>query len=250
MKFKYLFSFLTFLVLGSHAIADNIPEFPFLLANGDAEIKVKPDIAKISFTIIEFNKDSKEAKLSVANRGQALIALTRKLGIDDMQVTSTEYNKSTKRKRDEHYQDLDILGYDVSQNFTVELRDISLYSSFADQLISSQNVENIRTEFKVSNEAEIDRDLLKIATANAKRNASDLASGMGVKLGPMYAVSQDHHFASLEAVFGIYRGSVNAPPDYIPPPSLDFVPDAAGANMFIPKTILLSKSVSVVYRVK
>lgn len=73
--------------------------------------------------------------------------------------------------------------------------------------------------------------------------------GMGVKLEAVFAVSQERHFASVEAVFGIYPGTANAPPAFVPPPSIEFLP-ASGANMFIPKTIRLSKSVSVIFRIK
>lgn len=225
--------------------------FPFILANGEAEIKVKPDIVTINFSVIDFNKDPNAAMQTVAKRSEMIVALAKSIGIGEDQITSAEYSKETKRKRDNNYENLDILGYEVSQSFAVSINDISLYTSFADKLIASHNIQGMRSEFKVSNEVELNRGLVKQATANAKKNAVDLADGMGVKLGSIYAVSQNHHFASLESIFGIYRGGVtNNAPDFVPPPSLDFVPDSASASMFIPKTITLTESISAVYKIK
>lgn len=248
-KITLIFFFALF--LSSSVLAADIPDFPYLLVKGDAEIKVQPDIAKISFSITEFNKDSKEATNSVSQRGQAVLALAKKLGIASEQVTSTAYNKITKRKKDDNYQELDILGYEVTQAYTVQINNISQYSPFADQLLLLPNIENIDTDFDVSAREKIESDLLKQAAKRAKKKAEDLADGMGVKVGSVYAITQDYSFSSFKAVFGSpdYE-SGNAPPDYVPSPSFDFVPDQNFSNMYIPKTIKISKSISVVYKIK
>lgn len=234
------------LCIANFACASDVPDFPFLVAVGNAEIQVKPDVAKIAFIITEFNKDPKEAVAVVAKRAQAIVDLAKKLGIEQEYINSAEYNKSTKRKQNEHYENLEILGYEVSQYFTIEIKNISSYSPLVDQLISSQNIEDVRTAFSISNNAEIDRDLLKQATANAKRKASDLAEGIGVKLGQVFAVSQDRHFESVESVFGIYPIDGSPPSMPLPIPKLaDSV-----SSMFVPKSISFSKSVSVIYKIK
>ena len=73
---------------------------------------------------------------------------------------------------------------------------------------------------------------------------------MGVKLGAVCSVSQGRNLASLSAVFGINSVSVSAPSDFVPPPSIDFLPDYANSNMFVPKTINLSKSESVIFKIR
>jgi uncharacterized protein YggE len=234
------------LCISNLVFADSIPNFPFLMASGSAEIQVKPDTAKIAFSITEFNKDPKDAVNVVAKRAQAIVDLAKKLGIGQEYISSAEYNKSTKRRQNEHYENLEVLGYEVSQYFTIEIKNISLYSPLVDQLISSQNVEDVHTLFSVSNKAEIDRDLVKQATANAKIKAIDLAEGMGVKLGQVFAVSQDRYFASVEAVFGIYP--INGAPAYMPPPELKLQDSVS--SMFVPKSIEFSKSVSVIFKIK
>lgn len=240
------------MICAQTVFAGDVPSFSYLIATGLAEIKVQPDTAKISFSVTEFNKDAKEASLKVFKQGQAVLAIAKELGIPKEQVTSSEYTKSAKRKRDDNYNDLDILGYDVSQDYTIELNKIAQYSTLADQLLKLGNLENIRTSFDVSNRKAIEGDLLKQATKDARRRANDLADGMGVKVISVYALSQDFSLSSYKAIFGVRDYSVEnmSPPEFVPPPSLDFVPDSAGSNMFVPKSIELRTSVNVVFKIQ
>jgi len=233
--------------------AENIPNFPFIVVKGAAETKVKPDEAKVSFSVIEFSADPKKAEFVVLQRGQEILALAKSLGIPKEQVTSSAYNKSTTRKRDEHYNFLEILGYEISQNFTVNINNIESYTSFTDQLIAMKNVDSIRPEFDISNRDEIKNQLIQEATNNAKQKALNLAAGMGVKLGSVFAVSQDFDFSGVNAIFAYSRNDGGSPPpDFVPPPSLDFVPDSQGSTavMFVPKFIEISTSVSAIYKIK
>lgn len=240
------------MIFSKTVFAGDAPNFPYLIVSGSAEIKVQPDTAKISFSVTEFNKDSKEASLKVFKQGQAVLAIANDLGIPKEHVTSSEYTKSTKRKRDDHYNDLDILGYEVSQDYTIEINKIAQYSVLTDQLLKLGNLENIRTSFDVSNRLAIEGDLLKQATKDARKRANDLADGMGVKVISVHALSQDFSLSSYKAVFGVrdYSGANLSPPDFIPPPSLDFSPDSVNSNMFVPKTIELRTSVNVVFKIK
>ena len=250
LKLHRIFFVILGMLMSASSAAEKFPDFPFLMVDGVAEIKVKPDVAKISFSIFEFSKDPKEAVSIVVKRGQAIVALANKLGIENNQITSTEYNKDTKRERDDNYNDLKIIGYEVSQNFTIEISNIALYSPLVDQLLRTQNIQRVRSEFSASNEIELGRTLVQQATAHAKSKAVDLADGMGVKLGSVYAVTQGRYFASLDAILGIYPGSVNAPREFVPPPDINFIADSGSANMFVPKSIDLSTSVSVIFKIK
>jgi len=240
------------LCIANCAFASEILNFPYLVASGSAEIKVAPDSAKISFSVTEFSKDAKEAGIKVFKQGQAVLAIAKELGIPKEQVTSSEYTKRTKRKRDDHYNDLDILGYDVSQDYVIEIKKIEQYTLLADQLLKLGNIENIRTSFDVSNRQAIESDLTKQATKDARKKANDLADGMGVKIISVHALSQDFSLSAYQAIFGVreYQGANMSPPEFVAPPALDFVPDSAASNMFVPKTIEISKSVNVVFKIK
>lgn len=243
---------LILIVFCSHSVFAGVaPDFPFLLVKGEAEIKVQPDVAKISFSVTEFNKDAKAATTLISQRGQEVLSLANKFGIASEQVTSTAYAKDTKRRQGDHYEDLDILGYEVTQHFSLQVHNISQYSAFVDGLLMLPNVGNISADFDVSNRDQIESDLIKAATKNARKKANDLAAGMGIKVSSVFAVTQDYSLSSFEAVFGAPDYSTRyAPPEFAPPPALAFAPNSPGSNMFIPKTISIQKTVSVVYKIK
>ncbi|HWV15678.1 MAG TPA: SIMPL domain-containing protein [Cellvibrio sp.] len=241
---KQLLLILFLLSFSCGSLASNIPDFPFVLVKGEAEIKVKPDRAKVSFELIEFNKDSKEVVDAISKRGQEIIALAAKYKIGSGDITSSAYTKNTKRAEGPKYQELEILGYEVSQEFTIEINNIADYPALVDQIAALANVRGINPSFDISNKKEIIARLVKEATGDARQKASDLADGLGVKLDSVFAVTQDSDFAAVTAVFGP-QDSVN-----FKARSVAFAAGGGGSNMFVPKYIELNKSVSLVYKIK
>lgn len=227
------------------AQADDPPDFPFILANGEAAIDVKPDRAKISFTIVEFDKDPKLATTAVSQRGGEIIKAAAEYGVAKDQITSTAIQKEVRRARDQNYAALDIQGYEVSQNFTIELKDTSRYSALADKLLTLKNVANLNTEFDVSNRDEITSKLVETACRNAKKKANDLAAGLDVKLGQPFAVTQDSDFSSLTAAFWASGGREPIATGF----AKSEMRSSDSSNMFVPKSINIRKQVNVVYKI-
>lgn len=241
---KFIISFAAVAALSFTVHADDPPNFPFILANGEASIDVRPDRAKITFNIVEFDKDPKLAAAAVSQRGGEIIKAAAEYGVGKDQVTSTAIQKEVRRARDQNYAALEIQGYEVSQNFTIELKDASKYPALADKLLTLKNIANLNSEFDVSNRDEITSKLVKTACENAKRKASDLAAGLDVKLGQPFAVTQDSDFSSLTAAFWApgERGLAAFAKS-------EMRAGDASSNMFVPRTINISKQVNVVYKI-
>jgi uncharacterized protein YggE len=241
---KFIFSLAVSALLSFAARADDPPPFPFILVNGEASVDVKPDRAKITFNIVEFDKDAQAAANAVSQRGAEIIRAAAEHGVARDHITSTAVQKEVRRARDQNYAPLHIEGYEVSQSFTIELRDTSRYTALADKLLTLNNVTSLNSEFDVSDRATITSQLVKTACDNARSKASDLAAGLDVRLGKPYAVTQDGDFSSLTAAFWA-PGGREGPLAF----AKAMRADAAGSNMFVPKTINISKQVSVVYRI-
>jgi uncharacterized protein YggE len=225
------------------AHADDPPNFPFIVVNGEASIDVKPDRAKITFNIVEFDKDPKVASTAVSQRGGEIIKAAAEFGVGKDQITSTAVQKEARRARDQNYAALEILGYEVSQNFAIELKDTSRYPALADKLLTLKNVASLNSEFDVSNRDEITSTLVKTACESAKKKAGDLAAGLDVKLGKPFAVTQDSDFSSFTAAFWV--------PNEARPMAFAKAEMRASdsSNMFVPKTINITKHVNVVYKI-
>ena len=82
------------------ASAAGLPEFPFIIVSGKAELKVPPDEVKLAFSIVEFNPQSEQALSVLTERGAAVLALAVKYKIPVERIISQSIDKSVKRARD------------------------------------------------------------------------------------------------------------------------------------------------------
>ncbi len=230
------------LLLSASAFGSAIPDFPFVLVKGYAEKQVTPDVAIIRVSVLEYNKSSNEAVAAVLQRGKDIMRIAEEAGVAKEFVTALSYQVQIKRATDAKYQSTDILGYDVTQDFTIELKGLAKYTALVDKISSLPNIQRLTPSFYASNEDAIIVGLVKEACADAKQKASNLASGLGVELGTVFAVTQDSAFSSFSAVFGHSEESSVMYKKVAGMPSIN--------NMYPPKYIDINKTVQVVYKIK
>lgn len=234
---------LMFLILPFKLMASSLPEFPFVGVDGVAEIEVAPDTATITFRVVAFSEKEDEALKTVNSRTSDLFDIAKEHGINKNSIISMGIDVQIKRQvnRESGYNQTNILGYEVTQVFKVELDDLSKYSSFSDKLISLGNVAGINAVFDVKNRKQILRSLVAEAGKDAKQKAQDLAAAMEVKLGSVFALTESKSFNSFFANFGLdgQLGAVSASIAY-----------DRSANMMVPKSIAIKKNISVIYKLK
>ncbi len=228
------------IIISNTVIANSLLEFPFITISGEAEIEVAPDTATISFTLFEFNKNSDDAMKIISTRGKTIVNLAEKYNITKEQIVSFGLDKSIRRAKDSNNNNLEIIGYEISQRFKIELSDINVYSSFTDALISMANVTAIQSIFDVNNRKDILRNLVKSAGEDALVKAKDLADSQGVTVTSVYAINQDTNFGTFFATFGL-SGNKHL---------YAYKSRSEAYNMFIPKTIKINKTVNVIYKIK
>ena len=181
--------------------ASQLPEFPFVFSEGEATEDVKPDIAVIAFSVKEFNEVSAAALEVVEEQSVNLIALFDEMKVGREDIIAYEIDKRAVRERKD-YQQLNILGYELSRPFSVTLRDVSHYEQFVKKLLSLKNVVDISTTFDRTDRKEIEADLVAEASRKARDSAVLMAKGFGASLGRVFAISQQG-FAALGMKFGI-----------------------------------------------
>ena len=242
-KLVFIFAIL-FALLSFNASASEMPDFPFVFADGEAKTEVPPDMVIVSFSIQEFNKDSAAALAVVKERSRELINFFAEQKIEARDIVAYEIDKSTVRKRDKGYHPLDILGYDVSRRVVVSLRDLTLYEKLYNKLLSLNNVGRISTSFDRSDREKIEEELVAKACQNARDRAELMAKGLGVQLGNVFAISQ-LDFRRLPAVFAISgQGSaLRLSSEGVEGKSTD-------EFVFMPSTITFKNTVKVIFRLK
>ncbi len=239
MKF-ILFCVLTLSVFVSHA--SPLPDFPFVAVTGQSSKQVAPDSAKLSFRISTFHQSSEVANAQLTQSGNKVLALLKANGIADKQITAFELDKSEKRKRDDNYNELDILGYDLNRRFEVEITDLTKYPALMQQLYATDYVHELNTSFDTSTRDEVETALIGAAAAQAKKKAEQMAEGLGVKIHSVFAFNDSGSFSEVFATFAAGEHIISAN-----------MTDAGGESerqqIFIPQSIEISKTVNVIYKI-
>lgn len=220
--------------------ASSLPDFPFVTVTGSSETEVKPDMAVISFSLTVFDKDSDKAYAMLQHSIQKVVSSLQSQNIPDQAITSFEIDKRIRRERDEHYNDLAIVGYELSRSFRVKIQAIESYPAVTRRLHEIDYLSNIESQFDSSKRDEIEVSLIAAAGEDAKKRAELMAKGLGVKLGDVFAFNDSGSFSSFFATFGLDKPDAmmvrrNAPPKQ--------------QRIFLPQDILISKTVNVIYKI-
>ncbi|BBO27046.1 hypothetical protein AltI4_14340 [Alteromonas sp. I4] len=232
-------------LISAASLASSLPDFPFVTVQGIASKELPPDRADVSFTIETFDEKAETADRILADTTVAVLNVLSTLNIPDSAITAFEISKYTKRERGDNYQDLAILGYEMSRDFTVELDNIDDYAPLFEALMKMQNVADVGSHFSVSNADEITLSLISAAAANAKAKAQTMAAGLDVKLGKVFAFNDSGSFDNFFASFGVSTS------EYAERMRMQVSGlRQRSTTVFIPQTITLSKTVNVIYRIE
>ena len=225
---------LLLMVTGIHA--SELPDFPFVFAEGKANIKIKPDIAKITFYVEQFDAKAENALNVVQERSEEILSFFDKQNITKEAIYAFEINKRAVRKT-ENYTELSILSYEVSRYFTVKLKNLKNYEPLVHKLLTLKNVVKIRTTFDRVDRKQIEADLVAKACRNARSQAEIMAKGFNAKLGKVFAVSQEG-FENLKSRF-VIGGIRRIITKY-----------SSSEFMFVPSTITIRNTVYVIFKLK
>lgn len=224
--------------------ASPLPDFPFVTVTGESTKKVAPDSATIQLQVLVFEKRANTAQTSLDKTTAKLLQVLQKNDIAPTSISSDEVNKRTKRSRDNRsYEELEILGYELSRHFTIELDDLKKYPTLSTDLLKLDNVVGVSSQFDVTNRQDIEVELIAEAGQKARTKAQLMASGLGVKLGSVFAMNDTGSFQSFFATFGLESQSYS----YARGEKLAST-RAGNQSSFIPEFIQISKRINVVYK--
>lgn len=167
---------------------------------GTAEVSSIPDVATFSFTVKETAKEAKDAQTTINEKVSKILDGLEDLGVDEKDIKTESYTIYPKyewvevKRTQETAPDGTIyypgndrkrvqVGFDVSQNVRVKLREIEKVSNaltlFAKNAVENLNGPNFEIDDPDALREEARLEAIKEAKAKAKRLAKDL----DVKLG-------------------------------------------------------------------
>jgi len=237
-----ILGYIFLLALSSNAFSSSIPDFPFVTVTGDSTRKVVPDNAVINLEVVTFAKESLKAHEDLNKTIQNIFTILKQNSVSSNSITSFEIRKESKRAREKNgYNNLDILGYELSQIFEIKLDSLKHYSAITSGLTNTNNIKSIASHFDATNREAIEIELITEAGKKAKLKANQMALGLGVKIDSVFAINDSGSYKSFFATFGLDTDG-----------GITFnMPHASStSSMFIPKYIEISKSINVVYKLE
>ncbi len=181
--------------VGGARSQENLPAgMPYALtaegvtAQGHSEIKEKPDVARMTFSVTTNARHSSDAVQQNAERTTAVMTSLQSVGVaaKDIQTQSYtvqptfDYSESPPKRK----------GYQVENSFEVTVRDLTKVGLVLDSATGDGVSEIGSMSFDLSDRAGAEAQALSQAVASAKLKASVIAWAAGVDLGRLLSVTE------------------------------------------------------------
>ena len=178
----HLWTLLGALCLASPALADD----PYVVVvDGQATIEAAPDLAYLSMGVEARAPGVQAAAASVAERVERVLALTRGLGIPDRHVSTA----AASVRPDFDYRGNNrpdgprLIGYVVRRQITIRLDDLDLIGRVTEGALEAGVNSLSDAVFDTTRRAELEREAMGRAVADARSRAEAIAAADGARAG-------------------------------------------------------------------
>lgn len=180
-KLLFCMAIPVFLLGSSSAFADSCTQSGVIEVVGHAKVDVMPDIAVLSYSARDENKDSVKARNSVEKKITSLYDKALSLGVKKEQIISgsitlyPKYHYTDKSKRV-------FDGYFCSRDIVFKIDDFSLIEKITTAAVDSGIGDINGFGYEIKDTTAIKKEADTKAIADARDQAQRLADGFGVKI--------------------------------------------------------------------
>jgi uncharacterized protein YggE len=172
------------------AFAQDRPVPRLITVTGDSEVKVTPDEITLSLGVETWNKDLTIAKNENDQRIRTLVAVVKKLGIEQKHI-KTDYISIEPRYEDQ-WQHQRFVGYFVRKTVVLTIRDISKFEAILSSALEAGANYVHGIEFRTTELRKYRDQARELAIKAAREKATDLAGSLGQKIGRPNKIQEDH----------------------------------------------------------
>ncbi len=172
--------------------------------SGEAEVSAQPDMARLTLGVEARQPKLADARAQVSATVDRVLSLCRDLKIDPKQVNSTRIQVQPEYNWNERDRKRVLLGYMVSRQVEVELRDLDQLGPLIERAVSAGVNQVGDPVLDSSQRKALERQAMTLAVQDARLNAETLAQAAGVKLGAVRTLNA----ASAPPVVPMYRARV------------------------------------------
>ena len=148
--------------------------------SGEGKISAQPTLAEVNLGLLSEGRDIPATQEDNAKKVNAIIGALKGLGIAEADIQTSNYSISPRYEYTDGRQN--IIGYSVSQNLAVKVRNLSQVGTVVSKAgeLGSNQVNGI--SFTIDEPSAIQQTARKEAIADAEKKARELASALGVNL--------------------------------------------------------------------
>jgi uncharacterized protein YggE len=182
---KKIIAIATLVLVPFAAAAGQLPDYPFIHANGSSWAYVPPDVGEIDFEIWGGHTNPEAARQLVEERIAEVRALLASVGLPAADIEIRDVRKEMRKGE----QVGGLAQYDIKCGVHIKVADLSKWKPLVSGLLNMANLDGFMTGFDTSRRAQVDAELIGEAIKVARGKAEAMAAGFGRKLGAVGGVS-------------------------------------------------------------
>lgn len=154
-------------------------KFTRVAVTGEAQAKVSPDTAVVTFSVVTQNSQALNAQQENARKSEAVKAAVESISADDnIEVKTSDYNLSPEQDYYSSGKLPKILGYTVKNTVTVSIKNLSKVGTVIDAATKAGANSVESTRFVVREDSPAQGDALALATKQAMAKAESIAKSL------------------------------------------------------------------------
>src|SRR3989344_5190903 len=180
-----------FLIASTNQVLNTATTTNTVSFSGEGKVVAKPDIAKVSLSIVTDALTSKAAQDENSKKSKTVTDYLKKQNINDKDIKTTGYNIYPQYKYPQYGGQPTITGYQVNQSMEVKIRDLDKVSDILDGVVSAGANQVNQFGFEIDDPEELQAEARKKAIDDAKKKADELEDQLGIDLGKIVNFSEN-----------------------------------------------------------
>ncbi len=215
---SFLIAFLTALAAVSPARAlerlIDIGKDRWVEVSGEGSVTAAPDFARVTVGVTSTGRNAGEAMAANANAANALVSLIKAEGVPpaDIQTSDVSISPTFVQSTPGQKTSPAIVGYSVSNNVTVVVRDISRLGALLDKAVGAGANSIYGIGFGHNNPSALLDKARPLAVADARRKAEIYAGAGGARIGRLMMLTEEGGPQEPVAFSRAYAGAAPSPP--------------------------------------
>ena len=201
-----------------------MPPHPHILSvSGEGEVRAVPDQAQLSAGVVTQGKTAAQALAANSTAMNSVFAALKKRGVPEKSITTSNFSINPQYppyRQDAPQEDRTrIIGYEVSNQVTVILDDVSKVGATLDALVASGANQAGGVSFTIRDPKPLMKEAREEAVKEALAKAQTLAKAAGVTLGPIISISEGGGYQPMPVFAGkvMRMDAAAAPPAPVAP---------------------------------